>query len=40
MMQSTRYSVPPTTMPVSVIRSTPLPSVSTRWTVGVLKACR
>ena len=30
----------PTTTPVSVIRSTPLPSVSTRCVPGTLKACR
>ena len=40
MMQSTSYSWPATTTPVSVIRSTPLPSVSTRWVLGWLKACR
>ena len=40
MMQSTSYSTPATTTPVSVMRSTPLPSVSTRWVPGSLKACR
>ena len=40
MMQSTSYSLPATTTPFSVMRSTPLPSVSTRCVPGALKACR
>src|SRR6266699_73541 len=40
MMQSTGYSVPAATTPAGVIRSTPWPSVSTRWTVGRLYALR
>jgi hypothetical protein len=40
MMQSSWYSRPATTTPAAVIRSTPLPSVSTRWVFGRLNACR
>ena len=39
-MQSSWYSLPATTTPFSVIRSTPLPSVSTRCVPGMLNACR
>ena len=39
-MQSTSYSTPPATTPFSVMRSTPLPSVSTRVTLGKLKVGR
>src|SRR5690348_10527036 len=40
MMQSSSYSRPATITPAAVIRATPLPSVSTRWVFGLLKACR
>ena len=40
MRMSTGYSTPSTTGPAGVMRSTPRPSVSTRWTLGRLKACR
>ena len=36
MTQSTGYSTPATTTPVAVMRSTPLPSVSTRRVPGSL----
>ena len=40
MMQSTAYSAPATTTPRSLMRSTPLPSVSTSVVFGELNACR
>src|SRR5581483_10538678 len=40
MMQSTSYSTPSTTTAFSVTRSTPLPSVSTSFTLGWLKQGR
>jgi hypothetical protein len=40
MMQSSSYSAPLATMPRSVMRSTPRPSVSTSVTFGRLKVCR